>query len=60
MKTPAQIKEWLSQSGRPAKDNGIRRDALDYIRSLENIVAGYTARDGKLEESNGGGSIRQA
>lgn len=49
-KTPAEIKGWLEKSCRSTTDMAFKRAALAYIKSLENIVACYTKRDGKLEE----------
>lgn len=50
MKTPAQIKAWLESKTTYARDKLYKQETLKYIKSLENIVAGYTQRDGKMED----------
>ena len=53
MKTPAQIKGWLEAKTTYARDKLYKQETLKYIKSLENSVAGYTQRDGKMEEPDG-------
>lgn len=49
MATPAKIKNWLAAPGLNKRETERKIATLEYIRRLENIVAAYTKRDGKLE-----------
>jgi len=53
MKTPKQIKAWLSRPTRHAGDALYKLETLDYIKRLETVVTAYTLRDGKLEDKDG-------
>lgn len=51
--TPQQIKRWLQLPARGKTETDVKLSALEYIERLENIVALYTERDGKVKNNGG-------
>lgn len=47
--TPNQMKNWLRRPARGGEETQIKLRILEYIYDLENVVALYTERDGRIK-----------